>query len=322
MVSLVMATYNGEKFIKEQLTSILKQTRHPDEVIISDDGSTDHTLEIVDDFIRKYDLNNWKVLIRPTTSKEYPPYVKISLNFIDAAKETNGDIIFFSDQDDIWHSNKIEAMTGLMMKNPQIYTLVCNRSFIDKNGDLLKSEVVKGYEKYSLSKITMLHAPIEQVVATGMCMSIRRCVLDDILEINSPHHYYHDYSFGIIASVRNGLYFYNEVLASHRRHEDNLTVSLNSTRTNNERLKLYDKRISGLLFILDVIAYFSHDDLFNKEKLYYGTCIEIFNKRIVNYRDRRLLSALLMLRYVPKYMPFRSYIGDIIYLLKFEKYFR
>lgn len=129
-VSVCLATYNGEDFIHEQLLSILKQIGKEDEVIISDDGSTDSTIAIIKGFNDKRIklLFNSSNVIR----KSYGTILmKIALNFKNSILHATGDIIFLSDQDDIWCSNKYSTIikafendknVGLIVHNAVVYS--------------------------------------------------------------------------------------------------------------------------------------------------------------------------------------------------------
>ena len=128
-ISVVMTTYNGSKHIEEQLNSILNQTRQPDEVIICDDTSEDDTVNIVRQFITNYRLNNWNVFINNIN-------LGWKRNFRKAIALASGDIIFFSDQDDIWIAEKIKIMSSLVEK----YDMGClygESEKIDENGQLV-----------------------------------------------------------------------------------------------------------------------------------------------------------------------------------------
>ena len=106
IISVVLATFNGEKYILEQLKSISRQKRIPDEVIISDDQSGDRTKKIVLEFIKENKLRNWK-LIENNGKKG------VTHNFLNALKCARGNIIFLCDQDDIWEIDKVETMENV-----------------------------------------------------------------------------------------------------------------------------------------------------------------------------------------------------------------
>lgn len=100
-VSVVMGTYNGARFLQEQLASLEHQTLKPYEIIISDDGSTDGTLQILNAFADKTRL---PVLVTRTTRN-----LGFADNFLQAALQARGDLVAFCDQDDIWRSDKLEV---------------------------------------------------------------------------------------------------------------------------------------------------------------------------------------------------------------------
>jgi hypothetical protein len=96
MISVCIATYNGEKYIKEQILSILAQLSTKDEIIISDDGSTDHTITKI--------LEISSPIIKIVYNQNEHGY---TANFENALKNAKGNFIFLSDQDDIWEPNKV-----------------------------------------------------------------------------------------------------------------------------------------------------------------------------------------------------------------------
>ena len=121
MVSICIASYNGEKFISEQLESILKQIDENDEVVISDDGSTDRTIEIIKSF------NDNRIKLFHNQGKHGSIY-----NFANSLRHSKGDIIYLSDQDDVWLDNKYVVMKKYLTK----YDLVhCNSIITD--GELI-----------------------------------------------------------------------------------------------------------------------------------------------------------------------------------------
>ena len=96
MISVCIATYNGEKYIKEQLDSIIPQLGHEDEIVISDDGSSDSTLDIINS------INDERIRITVNQGKH-----GVNSNFNNALLHAKGDFIFLADQDDIWLSGKV-----------------------------------------------------------------------------------------------------------------------------------------------------------------------------------------------------------------------
>ncbi|EOH60600.1 MULTISPECIES: glycosyltransferase [Enterococcus] len=128
-VSVIMPTYNGEKNIIEQLESIKNQERMPDEVLLCDDGSTDRTVEIVTNFIEENQLSGWQLLINEVN-------IGWRENFIRLIHQAKGDVIFFSDQDDIWYPHKIKHMSEKIMSDPEnIKVLVSNYDeLLEENG--------------------------------------------------------------------------------------------------------------------------------------------------------------------------------------------
>ena len=103
-ISVAMATYNGEKYIKEQLDSILSQLNEIDEIVISDDDSTDNTRNIINSFNDK----RIKLLDGPKNG--------VKQNFANAIENCVGKYIFLSDQDDIWENNKVERVLNTFEK--------------------------------------------------------------------------------------------------------------------------------------------------------------------------------------------------------------
>lgn len=122
MISVAMTTYNGEKYVKEQLESILEQTKPVDEIVIMDDKSTDETVEIIKKIQEKSEV---KIILE--VNKENVGYIE---NFRRAIKKTKGDIIFLCDQDDVWYKGKVEVMSGLM-ENGNIGVLCSKYDLID-----------------------------------------------------------------------------------------------------------------------------------------------------------------------------------------------
>lgn len=125
MISVAMCTYNGEHYIEEQLKSIFFQTRKPDEIIICDDCSDDDTVNKIEKMLSSY-TGEAKVI----RNKKNLGYKR---NFQKAIGLCKGDIIFLSDQDDIWNLNKIEIMMDQFEKHPNASMVFHDAELVDEN---------------------------------------------------------------------------------------------------------------------------------------------------------------------------------------------
>ncbi len=195
-----MATCNGEKYIHQQLGSILSQIGETDEVIISDDSSSDKTVEIIKTFddkrIRLFENNRF----------HSPIY-----NFENALKKAACDMIFLSDQDDIWMENKVETMMGLL----EHHDMVVSDCFIINERD----EIINGsFFKTRGSKKGILNNLIKNSYM-GCCMAFNRKILDIALPFpdNLPMH---DMWIGMIGELYGRTYFCDQKLVKYRRHEN------------------------------------------------------------------------------------------------------
>lgn len=205
MISVCIATYNGENFIKEQLDSILIQLNANDELIISDDSSTDNTLKI----IHSYDDKRIKLL--PNQKFHSPIY-----NFENALKHSKGDFVFLSDQDDVWEANKIEVMLSHLSK----YSLaVSNCSIVDKNGEVIR----ESYFNDETLKTGVFRNLIHNNYL-GCCMAFRREVLDIALPFPTKIAM-HDIWLGLCAAHFFSTIFIPDKLIRYRRHGNNASVT-------------------------------------------------------------------------------------------------
>ena len=115
-VSVVMTTYNGEKYLCQMLDSLRMQERKIDELLFFDFKSTDGTVCLIEDYIKRYDIREWRVVV----NKKNLGWEK---NFTQGINAATGDIIFPCDQDDIWHLDKVKKMTQAFEDNNDILLL-------------------------------------------------------------------------------------------------------------------------------------------------------------------------------------------------------
>lgn len=288
-VSVAMTTYNGEKYIQDQLKSILAQSRQPNEVIICDDGSSDSTIKIVADFIENNGLKEvWKVFIN-SKNKGY------NRNFIECANMTTGDIIFFSDQDDIWHEKKIEYMTNAFINNSDMKALSCRLSVIDSNNkpnNKMFNRLRMGNGK--LEKIN-LPKQIRNNMSGGLTLAVKREVLElmgsKILSENLPY----DLTMGLFTSVFDGYYILWKPLVYYRVHNNNVSqphYSLRARLNNPEyHIRGRELRLELMKSCLSMIEILNNN-IQERDKLNIANAIKLLESDIIYLRERKTLSLI------------------------------
>ncbi len=127
--SIVLCTYNGASFLPQQLSSILNQTVFPDELIIADDGSTDQSVKIAEQFALEAPF--------PVSIKKNSKQLGYTKNFISHFLDTTTDFVFFSDQDDVWYPHKIEAILEVATQNPEMALAFSNAELIDSSNQII-----------------------------------------------------------------------------------------------------------------------------------------------------------------------------------------
>lgn len=206
MISVCMATYNGEKYIQEQLQSILKQLSLEDEVIISDDGSTDHTIDIIQEVSRG--CGNVRVISGPGKG--------VVRNFENAISQAQGDVIFLSDQDDIWEDGKVETVLG-SFRVPDCLVVVHDASIVDKDG----KELSPSFFLQRGSKPGLINNIIKNSYI-GCCMAFRRSMCSVILPFPERIEM-HDWWIGLVSELGGHSVFIPERLIKYRRHGENVS---------------------------------------------------------------------------------------------------
>lgn len=214
--AVAIALYNGEKFIEKQLDSLRNQTQAPDQVVMCDDGSTDRTVEIVKKYIEKYGLEkNWVL----SQNQKNLGYIK---NFYHAISLCDAELVFLSDQDDVWDADKVSKMNKIMEQRKEVMLLSCKYGIIDAEGNRISSIM----ERKVHEDDTVCQISIRDIMRAyrwpGMVMCIRKqffnVILKDIVDVPVPH----DLAFAICAADKKSFYEYNYLGAYHRRHDNNV----------------------------------------------------------------------------------------------------
>lgn len=214
--SVAIATYNGALYIEKQINSIINQTQRVDEIVISDDGSFDNTLEIVRKISESPDAEGIDFVI--LTDNPRHGYCG---NFEHAISRCNGDYIFLSDQDDIWFENKVERVVNAFEDDPGLLLVFHDALLIDKDDNRISAEFnIFRCPHGKLSRELFLEKGASTTILPGMVMCISKKLLPFALpfpEISGSH----DQWIQFCALCQDGVYYLDEQLASYRLHTNN-----------------------------------------------------------------------------------------------------
>lgn len=206
MISVCMATYNGERFLRPQVESILSQLEIEDELVVSDDGSTDKTVSILESF------HDPRIKIHQNTGRH-----GVNGNFENALRHSKGDYIFLSDQDDIWLEDKVKNCLKALEDS---HCIVHDCKVIDSDGNIISESFFKdrnsgaGFWK-NVYKNSYL----------GCCMAFRRCVLDYALPYPEDLPIFQEGWLATLAEVKGKVKFIPEKGILYRRHGSNASFT-------------------------------------------------------------------------------------------------
>ena len=217
-IDILMATYNGEKYLAEQLDSIINQTYHNWNLLIRDDNSTDRTLEIIQDYQKKD--NRIKLL------KDNEGNLGIVKNFEELLKNSESEFIMFSDQDDIWIENKLDVYLKTAEKiKIKGFLLHSDAILFDKN----KSNILK--DTFTSKKA--INKGLENVLfnyfVQGATILISKEIKNFILPFPKEV-YLHDRYIHLISELFFERIFVNKALIYYRQHGDNQIGAKNTIR--------------------------------------------------------------------------------------------
>ena len=307
MISIAMATYNGEEFIKEQLDSILQQTYKDFELIICDDCSKDKTLSILNDYANKD--NRIKVFVNHEN-------LGFKKNFENAIKNCTGDYIAFCDQDDIWTPDHLEILYSEIDDKD----LICgNAELIDKNGNKMGMNTYDCLTNFILPYtnielfLNLLHGNFAQGTAT----MISKRIISQLLPIPEDVKY-HDSWTASIAALNNGCKYTDKIVLYYRQHTNNQTITgqysiihaIKNSFEKKELLKLEYKE--KILFAQELLQRTKSPDYIR------------FLNETINYFNHLLSKSFKALKYFNKHYKSIYWVRNPskkLYLLRFIKIF-
>ena len=299
-ITVVMTTYNGSKYILQQLESIKMQTKLPNEVVILDDKSTDGTFELIKTFIDSNNLTNWSI-------RRNSKNLGWKKNFYESACLATGDIIFYSDQDDVWLPNKIQKMTSIMTKN-KIGVLFADKVFINSEGSPCLDRMTKKNFSSKLKQIPFQKS-FYSIKVQGCCMCVSRDVLNRYIKLGFSQGD-HDSQCCRLALLYSSLWYLDEALIKYRVHGNNASgISAKrsfGTSTLNNRIESIENIKEWLCTLRDKGDKFEYEFDVNK-------CIEALNYRIEYLQGNKKILFPFLLRYRDYYSDLTMLFGDFAY---------
>jgi glycosyltransferase involved in cell wall biosynthesis len=238
MISVALCTYNGHTFLRPQLSSIFSQTHPVDEIVICDDGSTDETVHIIDYFKRTY-----PGIIELHTNDRKLGVVK---NFEKAVKLCRGDVIFLSDQDDVWRNDKVQKVMNFFGENPQSFAVFSDARLIDETS----KDIGKTLWEIHQFKEAVIHNPTLNLyhylichsnAVTGACLAITKQAIPIVTPFKEIEEMYHDEWIALQLSPLNRINYLNDTLISYRLHSTQQTKLIRYIER--EELNLIKRRI-------------------------------------------------------------------------------
>jgi len=268
LISIAMTTYNGEKYVVEQLQSFVTQTRQPDELVIVDDGSTDGTIDILNEF-------------KNTAPFEVKIYINqanlgYTQNFNKAMQLCTNDLIFLSDQDDVWFPTKLEYMFNLSEEYSEKVLFMIDAALTDgilQDSGLTKQGQIKGLGLNESSFVM------------GCCVAVKKSYLDLILPIPKGFSGHDDWIVSI-ADMLDMRYVDSSIQQYYRIHGNNTSSFTANRLVKNNKWNIKEKFVSWLKFS----RILTFNNIIQK-KNYFIAPLEVLSKKQINHTvtDRALI---------------------------------
>lgn len=212
--SVVVCTYNGERYIVEQLKSILEQTHPISEIILCDDGSTDKTLEVAESLFVASGFKNYRILAGRVNRG-------VVANFLRGLKTSTGDYVFTCDQDDVWCRDKVEVFAKAAERS--------HKQLYFSDGYVVDADLSKRpyslwdslhFSPSALNNKSMLDVLLSRCVVTGAAMMVSRSLIDEIDSV--PSCWLHDGWFAMVAACSDSIQPIDRKTFLYRQHGSNV----------------------------------------------------------------------------------------------------
>lgn len=218
--SIALCTCDGEKFLTEQIKSILEQTIIPSQIVICDDNSSDETIKIVRHFAKNNAAIKWRIIQNSSR-------LGVVKNFEQAIRQCSEEIIFLSDQDDVWRKNKAEIILNHFNNNTDDVVFT-NAFLINENQEILQGDLFdvihfsKKQKKHFKKNKFAMYMFLQKNYATGATMAFRKDFVEKCMPIPICDCIIHDYWFALIGSCIERLGVIDTPTIYYRQHKSQL----------------------------------------------------------------------------------------------------
>ena len=232
-ISIALATYNGTRYLREQLDSFVAQSRPPDELVITDDNSTDDTISIIKSFASQAPFE-----IRYSVNEKNIGY---TANFERAIQQCTGDLIFLSDQDDIWLPEHLSVLLK-HLKNTNCSLVGGNALLVDSYNKDLNCKLINNNNLPSNTEDfnTMV---LYRNVFQGASILFEKDILVKALPFPDSMKY-HDWWLALVASELKGVNYINIPILRYRQHENNASGAHKKDSFKERVLKFFNSDIT------------------------------------------------------------------------------
>lgn len=298
LVSIALATWNGEKFLPQQLESILRQTHTNLEIIICDDGSSDKTVHIIESFMR----NDPRVHL---FQNETP--LGVLKNFEKAIALCSGEYIALSDQDDIWVHDKIELMLNALDESVMAY----HDDFLMRTDATLEADSLFSFWQIVPIKTNYTKALLFDNWISGHTMLFRSVLKDFILPIDTQVGF-HDLWIALVASKVGTVRYIDRSLVYWRQHESNTSGNKLTRRSWTQKVFYpidQETFVAWNRHRIERLTYLKHHPLFISESSFIDAAINYYSAQ---YRLKAFIFALFNITYIVHH---KSILKKIKYLI-------
>jgi glycosyltransferase involved in cell wall biosynthesis len=302
-ISILLATYNGEKYLPELLASLEAQTYPPIELVCCDDVSTDGTLGILEEFATRS-----KIQVKIFQNKKNKGYVK---NFLEGFSLCSGDYVALCDQDDVWKPEKLEAMAARINPDLTPSMVFSDCELVNSNLNALNKTAfdfsgITHTEREKILKGNLIEILINHPLVPGMCMLVnRKCTL-----LNLPKNYtlMHDHALSLGFSIGGDYSFVETPLVLYRQHSKN-AIGMRKKRYRKSLKDIFFKRNinedldSKMIIINYILSFTVHSNVDPGEHRFLARKI---SDTILIRRERRRSIFALLLKPIPEAMNFSN----------------